>query len=93
MFLGPETQLERGCYHYLEYRMPIADPGFPRNFGGVSGGGVWRVSLYWFADGVIDGQILFLRSESVQALRPQQRRTWWSVAVSMVPGARIATVV
>ncbi len=47
MFLGPEVQQTRGNFDYLDYEFDLTLPRMPRNFGGVSGGGVWRVWLYW----------------------------------------------
>ncbi len=46
MFLGPETVHEREGLDYLDYEMDLTFP-LPRTFGGVSGGGVWNVDLYY----------------------------------------------
>jgi len=45
MFLSPETKHERDGFDYLDYEMDLKFP-VPRNFGGVSGGGVWEIYLY-----------------------------------------------
>lgn len=45
MFLGPEEKQERNGFDYLDYEIDLSFP-VPRDFGGVSGGGVWRVFLY-----------------------------------------------
>jgi hypothetical protein len=52
MFLGPETQHERDGFDYLDYQMNLKFP-VPRTFGGVSGGGVWQVYLYYSETGEI----------------------------------------
>ena len=60
MFLGPETQRRTGDFDYLDYEMDLAMPGVPRRFGGVSGGGVWRVWLFYSPDtGRIDWEMSF----------------------------------
>jgi hypothetical protein len=54
LFLGPETQQERGEFDYLDYEIDLS-LAVPREFGGVSGGGVWHVYLYWVpSSGEID---------------------------------------
>jgi hypothetical protein len=50
MFLGPETHHTRGELDYLDYEIDLSFP-VPRNFGGVSGGGVWQVYVYWTPSG------------------------------------------
>jgi hypothetical protein len=45
MFLGPEKVQERNGFDYLDYEMDLKSSGF-HTFGGVSGGGVWRVFLF-----------------------------------------------
>jgi hypothetical protein len=47
MFLAAEKQRKRIGFDYLDYRFDLAFPGVPRKFGGVSGGGVWHVYLYY----------------------------------------------
>ncbi|HEY1423640.1 MAG TPA: hypothetical protein VGF20_09320 [Candidatus Acidoferrum sp.] len=47
MYLGPEAAQLKGDFDYLDYEMDLGFPGVPRTFGGVSGGGVWRVWLFW----------------------------------------------
>jgi len=47
MFLGPEKKRKRNGFDYLDYRFDLTYPGMPRKFGGVSGGGVWNVYLYY----------------------------------------------
>ncbi len=53
MFLAAEKLTKRDGLDYLDYdmnlgqRVQLIGPSFPKNFGGVSGGGVWRVFLYW----------------------------------------------
>ena len=59
MFLGPENVQEREGFDYLDYEMDLSYPEVPSNFGGVSGGGVWRVFLYSSQDGEIDWKISF----------------------------------
>ncbi len=46
MFLGPEKRQDRDGLDYLDFEMDLRFRGLPRNFGGVSGGGLWRVLLY-----------------------------------------------
>lgn len=43
---GLETRHARGEFDYLDYEIDLSFP-VPRNFGGVSGGGVWQVYVYW----------------------------------------------
>jgi hypothetical protein len=58
MFLGPEIQHERNGFDYLDYEFDLTFPGVPRRFGGVSGGGVWRVYMYYSPEtGEIDWSI------------------------------------
>jgi hypothetical protein len=45
MYLGPEKLQHMGGFDYLDYELELK-AGLPRHFGGVSGGGVWRVYLY-----------------------------------------------
>jgi hypothetical protein len=45
MFLGPEKTQSVGGFDYLDYEME-RKAGLPRHFGGVSGGGAWRVYLF-----------------------------------------------
>lgn len=37
----------RRDYDYVDLDMDLALPGVPQTFGGVSGGGLWRVLVYW----------------------------------------------
>ena len=46
MFLGPEAQHTRGEFDYLDYEIDLS-LDVPKDFGGVSGGGVWQTYLYW----------------------------------------------
>ncbi len=46
MFLGPEVRHTRGEFDYLDYEIDLS-LDVPRKFGGVSGGGVWQVYIYW----------------------------------------------
>jgi len=50
---------ERDGFDYLDYEIDLSYPEVPRNFGGVSGGGVWRVFLYCSHDGEIDWKMSF----------------------------------
>jgi hypothetical protein len=50
MFLGPEKRHTRGEFDYLDYEIDLSLP-VPRNIGGVSGGGVWQVYVYWIPSG------------------------------------------
>lgn len=59
MFLGPETAQERDGFDYLDYEMDLSYPEVPRELGGVSGGGVWRVFLFCSQDGEIDWKMSF----------------------------------
>jgi hypothetical protein len=59
MFLGPEKVQERDGFDYLDYEIDLSFAEVPRNFGGVSGGGVWRVYLYCSQDGEIDWKMSF----------------------------------
>ncbi len=34
-------------FDYIDLDMDVTLPGVPQNFGGVSGGGLWRVFVYW----------------------------------------------
>lgn len=45
MFLGPENVQHVGGFDYLDYEIE-RKAGLPKHFGGVSGGGVWRVWLF-----------------------------------------------
>lgn len=45
MFLGPERVRRIGTFDYLDYQID-RKAGLPKHFGGVSGGGVWRVWLF-----------------------------------------------
>ena len=45
MFLGPEKVQHAGGFDYLDYEIE-RKAGLPKHFGGVSGGGVWRVWLF-----------------------------------------------
>jgi hypothetical protein len=47
MFLGPETLQTESDFDYLDYEIDHSLPGVPQKLGGVSGGGVWQVYLYW----------------------------------------------
>jgi hypothetical protein len=46
MLVGPNKVRERGDLDYADYLLALTSTA-PRNFGGVSGGGLWRVYLYW----------------------------------------------
>ena len=59
MFLGPEKVQERDGFDYLDYEIDLSFPEVPRNFGGVSGGGVWSVYLYCSQEGEIDWKMSF----------------------------------
>jgi hypothetical protein len=39
----------RRDFDYIDLDMLVALPGVPETFGGVSGGGLWRVFVYWSA--------------------------------------------
>jgi hypothetical protein len=45
MYLGPEKLQHVGGFDYLDYEIEHAVE-LPRHFGGVSGGGVWRVWVF-----------------------------------------------
>lgn len=45
MFLGPEKVQHVGGFDYFDYEIG-RKAGLPKHFGGVSGGGVWRVWLF-----------------------------------------------
>jgi hypothetical protein len=36
----------RGEYDYFDVGVDTSDPGMPKTFGGVSGGGLWKVRAY-----------------------------------------------
>src|SRR5207237_3729489 len=38
--------VSRGDFDYLDLHMEKSIPGLPDNFGGVSGGGLWKVAVY-----------------------------------------------
>jgi hypothetical protein len=38
---------KRGEFDYLEYSVDTNFPGVPRTFGGVSGGGLWEIFIYY----------------------------------------------
>jgi hypothetical protein len=59
MFLGPEKVQERNGFDYLDYEIDLSLRDVPRKFGGVSGGGVWRVYLYCSQDREIDWKMSF----------------------------------
>ncbi|MCU1305881.1 MAG: hypothetical protein JWN45_576 [Acidobacteriaceae bacterium] len=46
-FLGDEIPHERNGFDYLDFRISVPSPGVPQSFGGVSGGGLWKVMLYY----------------------------------------------
>lgn len=46
MFLGPEARHAREEFDYLDYEIDLSF-AVPRNYGGVSGGGVWQVCVFW----------------------------------------------
>jgi len=59
MYLGPEKLQQRGGFDFLDYEI---EPriGLPVRFGGVSGGGVWRVLLFCSPEsGEIDWKVSF----------------------------------
>ena len=57
LFLGPEVLHARGEFDFLDYEIDLS-LAVPRDFGGVSGGGVWQVYLYWVpSTGEIDWQM------------------------------------
>jgi hypothetical protein len=37
----------RGKFDYLEYKVDLNFPGVPSTFGGVSGGGLWKIFFYY----------------------------------------------
>jgi hypothetical protein len=37
----------RGAYDYYDFQMDTTSPGMPKSFGGFSGGGLWRVMVYF----------------------------------------------
>lgn len=45
MYLGPEKLQHEGDFDYLDYEIELK-VGLPHHFGGVSGGGVWRVWVF-----------------------------------------------
>ena len=44
-FVEPQPQ-DHGEYDYFDFEMDSSSPGMPRSWGGVSGGGLWRVLVY-----------------------------------------------
>lgn len=45
----------KGAFDYIDLREDVGLPGVPQTFGGVSGGGIWRVQIYEARDsGKID---------------------------------------
>jgi len=48
----------RGEYDYIDLENDLTLPGVPQNFGGVSGGGLWRVLVYKSAQ---TGEILWVK--------------------------------
>ncbi len=48
----------RGDFDYIDFDVDVSFPGIPRNFGGVSGGGLWKVLIYRSAS---PGEIDWLR--------------------------------
>jgi hypothetical protein len=52
-FLPEETCQTKGSFDYLDYSIDLSRPGH-RDFGGVSGGGVWIVHLFWTKSETID---------------------------------------
>jgi len=59
MFLGPEKLQQMGGFDYLDYEIQRS-VGLPRHFGGVSGGGVWRVWVFCSLEsGKIDWKMSF----------------------------------
>jgi hypothetical protein len=59
MYLGPEKLQHMGGFDYLDYEIEHK-ARLPRHFGGVSGGGVWRVWVFCSAEsGEIDWKMSF----------------------------------
>ena len=59
MYLGPEKLQHMGGFDYLDYEIELK-VGLPRHFGGVSGGGVWRVWVFCSPEtGEIDWKMSF----------------------------------
>jgi hypothetical protein len=59
MYLGPEKLQHMGGFDYLDYEIEHK-VGLPRHFGGVSGGGVWRVWVFCSPEsGEIDWKMSF----------------------------------
>jgi hypothetical protein len=44
-FVEPQPQ-DHGEYDYFDFEMDSSSPGMPKSWGGVSGGGLWRVLVY-----------------------------------------------
>jgi hypothetical protein len=40
----------KGDFDYIDLKEDVSLPGVPQTFGGVSGGGLWRVQIYESAD-------------------------------------------
>ena len=53
-----ETESTRGEFDYRDFDIDLSQDG-PRDFGGVSGGGLWQVNLYWSSTGEIDWKLIF----------------------------------
>jgi len=47
----------RENFDYLDLEMDLTFPGIPENFGGVTGGGLWRALVYGLPNGKIDWQL------------------------------------
>jgi hypothetical protein len=54
LFAAFAEPYEHGDYDFLDLVEDVTLPGVPKHFGGVSGGGVWRVQLFEKSDGEVD---------------------------------------
>jgi hypothetical protein len=59
MFMQVDPPFQsRGGFDYLDLTVDISIPGVPKNFGGVSGGGLWKLLIYRATHGIDSVEIL-----------------------------------
>lgn len=74
-FFGEQgVQTKRGEFDYVDLLENTTFPGVPETFGGVSGGGLWRVVVYEVGEGKFDWHLTFLDTAFYQL--PQAGGNW-----------------
>jgi hypothetical protein len=65
----------RENFDYLDLEMDLTFPGVPQNFGGVSGGGLWRVKVFGLSNGKIDWQLSPPVGVAFYQFKPEDKTT------------------